>query len=325
MELLRQAVRRAEAGESLALVTVIRVGGSTPRHVGTKMLVDAAGRIYDTIGGGKVEMEVTSAAMEVAQGGAARIVRRQLVRDLAMCCGGAMECYVEPVASSIEALRTAIELWDARVPTLLVTPLDGRPKFVERISTPEIPGYSCTEERFIEPVRPRDRIILFGAGHVARALGPVAASVKFEIIVCDDDETGALTHVSGAPWVTKTVESFDVRDVEADLGPLGTGDYAVIMTRDHGIDQEVLEQLLPKESLAYLGLIGSEGKIGRFHKRLTAKGVATEARWSRLHAPIGLDIGAETPDEIAVAVVAELVRVRRLGPVKGPGQGATQK
>jgi xanthine dehydrogenase accessory factor len=98
--------------------------------------------------------------------------------------------------------------------------------------------------------------------------------------------------------------------------PLDERSYAVIVTRDHQQDQALLEQLLPYE-LAYLGLIGSQRKILMFRQRLLNKGF-TEAQLDRVRAPIGLDIGAETPEEIAIAIAAELIKVRaeRRAPAK---------
>ena len=156
---------------------------------------------------------------------------------------------------------------------------------------------------------------MFGLGHVAKHLGPLLAGLGYAVIVCDDGETGA-TDAQPA-WATRLVESFDLREVEREVGGFGPGDSLLIVTRDHAIDQQLLEQLIGREDLGYLGMIGSRGKVGRFRKRLEAKGLlegaAAEARWSRLRAPIGLDLGAETPAEIAIAIAAELVAVRRLG------------
>lgn len=313
MDILRQAVERAEAGEPLALVTVVAVRGSAPRHTGTKMLVTAGGATTGTVGGGRIEREATEVGAAVAAGAPAQRMRHHLVRDLAMCCGGSMELYVEPVAPSLPALRQALSFQETRRPALLITPLDGRPKLAEETATLEREPV-CDDERLIEPIWPSERMVLFGAGHVARAIAPLAAQVGFEVVVCDDDETGALDKLGQPDWVARIVDSFEPREVEAEIGRLGLGDYVLIVTRDHAVDERILEHVLPNDSLTYLGLIGSRGKIGRFRKRLAAKGVATDERWARLHAPIGLDIGAETPAEIAIAVIAQLVHVRRRGP-----------
>jgi xanthine dehydrogenase accessory factor len=313
MNILRQAVARAEAGERLALVTVIAVRGSAPRHAGTKMLVSADGAITGTIGGGRIEQEATQAGAEVAAGAPARRLRQHLVRDLAMCCGGSMELYVEPVTPSVPALRQALAWHEARRPTLLITPLDGSAKRAEETATLAQREPVCEDDRLIEPLWPTERMVLFGSGHVARAIAPLAAEVGFEVVVCDDDETGALTRLGQPPWLTRAVESFELREVEAEIGRLGWGDHVLVVTRDHALDERILEHLLPNPTLTYLGLIGSRGKVGRIRKRLAARGVATDERWARVYAPIGLDIGAETPAEIAVAVIAQLIHVRRRG------------
>jgi xanthine dehydrogenase accessory factor len=134
----------------------------------------------------------------------------------------------------------------------------------------------------------------------------------FEVTVCDDNETGALA--TSPAWASRVLETFDAAEVERAVGGFGPDDYVLVLTRDHAIDQKLLEYLLLREAIGYLGMIGSRGKVGRFHKRLVAKGVVEaggDPRWDRLSAPIGLDIGAETPDEIAIAIAAELVACRR--------------
>jgi len=307
MKLLARAVELA-GGESLALATVIRASGSTPRHPGAKMLIAADSNIFGTIGGGRIEQEVVQAGVAVVQSGEPRRVQHHLVRDLAMCCGGTMEVFVQPLSPVVESLRRAVELWRRREPAVLVTDLATGAIEAHELgdhvgATPKLDGDS-----FVEPVWPADRVILFGCGHVARAIGPLAASVGFEIVLCDDGETGAMD--DEPDWADTLIDSFELADVSKELGPIGAGDYAVILTRDHAVDQRILERLLVLEDLSYLGMIGSRGKVGRFHKRLTAKGIATDERWQRLHAPVGIDIAAETPEEIAVSVVAQLIDSR---------------
>ncbi len=316
MEVLQEALRRARTSGPQALATVVKTSGSTPRHAGAKMVVGADGSSFGTIGGGRVELEAVRAGAEVAGGAPARIVRHHLVRDLAMCCGGSMEVLVQPVAASAEeAISGALELATRRRPGLLVSRIDGGGMSIEERPTHDRRRAALEGDRFAEPILPSDRVVLFGLGHVARALGPVLAGLGFDLVVCDDDETGALAEVPA--WAQHAVDSFDLPDVERAIGPLGFADYVIITTRDHAIDLRILEQALTHPALselAYLGLIGSRGKIGRFHKRLVAKGVASEDRWNRLRAPIGIDIAAETPAEIAISVAAELIRLRNAVP-----------
>ncbi len=219
-----------------------------------------------------------------------------------------MELYIEPLAPSREAIAAALELRRARRGGALVTPLCGQPKRVVELETP--PRRPALDgDELVEPIRPPDRLFVIGCGHVGRALGSIAASLGFEIVACDDGDTGALDEPPA--WATRVVPSFDVADIEREVGALGDGDFVAIATRDHATDERVLERLLTNDSLSYLGLIGSRRKIERFRRRLEAKQVATPARWERLYAPIGLDIGAETPEEIAVAIAAQLVAVAR--------------
>lgn len=309
MDVLREALRRIRDGGAPALVTVVRASGSTPRHAGAHMLVDADGATFATIGGGRVEKELTDLGAKVARGEApAQRAVFHLVRDLAMCCGGTMECWIEPAAAAVDALAQAVDCRDRREPAVLVTSLSGAGKAL-RAGAPGSPAPRLEGDDFCEPILPRERVILFGLGHVSRALGPLCASVGFQVVVCDDNETGQLE--SPPAWVDQAVASFELADVEAALGGLGARDFALILTRDHAVDERILTALLPRAGeLAYLGLIGSRGKIGRFRKRLSARGVATPEDWQRLRAPIGLDIAAETPAEIAVSVVAELIAVR---------------
>jgi xanthine dehydrogenase accessory factor len=133
---------------------------------------------------------------------------------------------------------------------------------------------------------------------------PLARSVGFSPIVVEDLEE--LGDRARFPDAVEVIDSFDVRDWKQ--VPLDDRTYAVIVTRDHATDQALLEQLIGYD-LAYLGLIGSRRKIELFKQRLEHKGF-DPARFARLHAPIGLDIGAQTPEEIAVAIVAELIQVR---------------
>lgn len=315
LDVFAAALRALDDGRGVAVAAVTGASGSTPRHLGARMAVAADGEQWGTVGGGRIEALVVAAAKEVASGAAARVVRQHLVRDLAMCCGGSMEVAITPAGPS----RTALEqLAGVRRPVVLVTPLDGGPLVVREPTAGDPRAYHpiVKDGALVERLGAAERAIVFGLGHVTRTLGPHLAQLGFSVIVCDDGETGATAEAP--PWADQVIDSFDAFEVERELGGFGADDYVLIVTRDHAIDQKLLEQLIGFDQLGYLGMIGSRGKIGRFRKRLEAKGIIDDSdlgmqRWARLRAPIGLDIGAETPEEIAVAIAAELVACRRRG------------
>ncbi|HUQ06532.1 MAG TPA: xanthine dehydrogenase accessory protein XdhC [Kofleriaceae bacterium] len=316
MKLFAQVLAALDEGRGVAIATVIATTGSTPRHIGARMAVVDDGRMIGTIGGGRIEAEVVAAAGDVAGGGEARRLDHHLVRDLAMCCGGWMELVIAPAGPSRAALDSALNAWRQREPAVLTTELApgaslGLMTLAPASSTEAARWRRPAQEGSLlrEGVAAPERAIVFGCGHVARALGPLLPPLGFEVVVCDDGDTGALE--TPPPWADRVVDSFEVADVERALGELGPGDHVLIVTRDHAVDQRLLEALVARD-LGYLGMIGSRGKVGRFRKRLEAKGLDL-SRWDRLRAPIGLDLGAETPEEIAVAIAAELVALRRRG------------
>jgi len=319
-DVFTQALRALDGGRGVALACVIGAHGSTPRHLGARMAVAADGEQWGTVGGGRIEQLVVAAAREVAAGAAPRVVRQHLVRDLAMCCGGSMAVVVSPAAESRAALAA---LTADRTPRILATPLDGSPLAVRppRPGDPRPHHPVVADGALLERLGAAERAIVLGLGHVARHLGPLLAGVGFSVVVCDDGETGA-TEVA-APWAAEVIESFDIAEIERRVGGFTVDDFVLIVTRDHAIDLRLLEHLIGRDEIGYLGMIGSRGKVGRFRKRLEVRGLidgeAGAARWARLRAPVGLNVGAETPEEIAIAIAAELIAVRRRGaPVAEP-------
>lgn len=251
-QLFAEIVRLRQAEVPFVLCTVVRTAGSTPRKSAARMLVRSDGSQLGTIGGGRVEHEVLEAARALLQkgdGAQPALVRYHLTHELAMCCGGEMEVFVEPL--------------------------------------------------FPEPF-----LVICGGGHVGQALCGLARPLGFVPILVEDLES--LGSRERFPDAERILDSFEVRDWQA--VPLDGRTYVVIVTRDHRTDQALVEQLIDRD-LAYLGLIGSKRKVMVFTQRLINKGYSAE-RLARLHAPIGLAIGAETPAEIAVSIAAELVAAR---------------
>lgn len=250
MNVLRAAVAAIEAGRAAALVTVVGVEGSAPRHGGARMLVYADGAIVGSVGGGTFEHRVIAAAVEAIVQGRPRRFLIHLTRDLGMCCGGQMEAFIEPLPS-------------------------------------------------------QERLLIFGAGHVGAAVARLAEPLGFRVCVIDEREE-LLESAVLPPAVERRCG--DPRRLINDLG-IDSRTWMLVLTHEHSLDQDLIERLLPL-SHAWLGMLGSRTKVTRFLIRLRAAGM-DEALFTRLCAPVGLDIGAETPEEIALSIAAELVRVRR--------------
>ncbi len=160
-------------------------------------------------------------------------------------------------------------------------------------------------EIFIEPILPDPQVVIFGAGHLGLAIAESAHRVGFEITICDDRETFA--NRERFPMADNVV----VSPFESSLAGtrINNNTYILIVTRGHRYDRIVLEQAIQTEA-RYVGMVGSRRKIQIVVQNLLQKGYAPDL-FDKLYAPIGIDIGSETPEEIAVAVVAELIALRR--------------
>jgi xanthine dehydrogenase accessory factor len=186
----------------------------------------------------------------------------------------------------------------------------GRPELVHYELNDDVAeenGLICGGQMdvFIEPVAPAPELFVLGAGHVGFHLGRLAAGTGFRTHIVDDRERFASRErfPDAASVVVEPLPEWVA------AASLPRGAYVVVVTRGHRHDLEALRHLVAKD-LAYLGLIGSRAKVARIYDVLREEGVAAD-RLRRVHAPIGLDIGAVTPEEIAVSIVAELIAVRR--------------
>jgi xanthine dehydrogenase accessory factor len=149
------------------------------------------------------------------------------------------------------------------------------------------------------------RLVIAGAGHVGKAVARLGALLDFSVTVIDDRAEFACA--ANVPEADEVVVG-EIGETVASLEP-SSADYFVIVTRGHAKDAEVLRAVVRRDA-AYVGMIGSRTKIGLMRREFLEKGWATAGEWDRVHAPIGLDIGSKTVEEIAVSIAAELVRVR---------------
>ncbi len=315
MNIWRAAADLIREGASGALATVARVRGSTPVPVGTKMLVGAEGRLIGSVGGGCVEAEVIGAALEAQRRREPALLTHHLNADLAgdlgLSCGGTVDIFVEPLIadpSYVPALESAATAESGLVRT--ATEWSRPPlKTFEPLGPSPLPQAAATltrdgrfmEERLIQA----PRVFVFGAGHVGAAIARAAAAAGFRVVVVDDraEYADPSRFVDGVSVLAAEVDDALTRF------PLTAADAVVIATRGHRNDAVILERVATSPA-GYVGLLGSRRKKVVVTKGLKAAGVPA-ASLQRVRVPVGLAIGAVTPEEIAVSVVAELIAWRR--------------
>jgi xanthine dehydrogenase accessory factor len=321
-------IERLKAGEPVTLVTVVESKGSAPRHAGALMAVFEDGSAEGTVGGGAVENEAKKRAQELMDC-AGEIRRYNLSRDdaagLGMICGGDVTLLFNPLpkgnAKAVSIFQDILTARDERSPRWLAQELreDGSVRMAlygkDKLELgdamePEpprgaMPVYAEGEEpRFVDPVVRAGRALVFGGGHVSRALVPILNSIGFPVFVFEDREEFADPERFPAASGVKLCRMDDFLN-EFEIIP---EDYVVIVTRGHQKDYEVLRQVLRTQAF-YIGMIGSRAKVAATKDRLAADGFAWDDV-ARVYAPIGLAIGAETPEEIAVSIAAEMIKRR---------------
>jgi xanthine dehydrogenase accessory factor len=214
-----------------------------------------------------------------------------------------------------EVWQAAKDVMQTEKPQTLTFNLNQNPKYDT--------GLVCggTLEVFIEPVLPIPQLYIFGAGHVAHSLYKVAKTAGFDVTVIDDRD--AYANRERFPEA-KDIYAEDYEKVLAHLSP-GESSFIAIATRGHHDDMRILRWALTNPiSFRYLGMIGSERKFVSVQKELQAEGVPAE-RFEQVYSPVGLDIGAITPEEIAISVVAEMIAVRRKSATALPHLSWTKK
>jgi xanthine dehydrogenase accessory factor len=311
----RAAVDLVRGGTSGALATVARVRGSTPVPAGTKMLVGPEGRLIGTVGGGCVEADVIAAALDAQARRRPALVTHHLNADLAgdlgLSCGGTVDILVEPLVTDVGYVRV-LEAAAAAQSGLVRTGVawDAGPvKSFEPLppnALTGVPAMLTSDGQFVvERLTQPPRVFVFGAGHVGAAIARAAAAAGFRVVVIDDRAEYADPGRFGDGIAVLAAE------VDAALSryPIGSADAAVIATRGHRNDALILERVATSPA-GYVGLLGSKRKKAVVTKGLTAAGVPAAAL-KRVRVPVGLAIGAVTPEEIAVSVVAELIVWRR--------------
>ena len=328
--MFREIAGRLKNGEELVLVTVIASSGATPRGAGARMLVGKGGRICGTIGGGAVEFKSEQLAKKVLEekrsGEHDFSLTKNDVQDLGMICGGAVNVYFSYIPANDgyvlgiaeEAERRFVEgedLW------LLSEISDGgklglwsaaegffgleAPEWTRDIMSRH-PTRRKQDGRdfYVEQINSSGKVYVFGCGHVAQELVPVLEHVGFRCVALDDRPEFANERVMRG---AEKVLLVDFENIGASV-TIGPEDYICIMTRGHAYDTVVQAQAL-RTPACYIGVIGSKAKTAGVQRQLREQGF-TDEDFKRITTPIGLDIKAETPAEIAISIAAQMIEVR---------------
>lgn len=339
LELLRRALERLEGGGETALATVVATRGSTPQKVGARLLVARDGGAAGTLGGGAVEAEAMREAA-TRLGGGEPVLREYALStgtdEWGLACGGTMVVFIEPLRqSALGWLRGVADAAARGEPIALVTLVEG-PRAGARLlvregeaagslGDPALEREAAELGRrvlaregaelaagagaslYAEAFAPPPALVIVGAGHVGKALAALGRFLGVRVTVIDDrPEYASRARFAEADEVIAA-------PVGEALGRLGVSarTAVVVAMRNHDLDYEATEAAM-RTPARYVGLIGSRRKAILVAERLLAEGIAPE-RVRALRSPIGLDIGARTPEEIALSVVGEWIMLRQGG------------
>jgi len=337
----QDVLRLLAAGENIVLATIFHSSGSSPRSEGAKMVVCLDGSIIGSVGGGRLEAETIRLAKQV------HISQQPIIQDfdltgkdaagLGMICGGSGKIFVDYIPADdlgkqkvyeamLFTMEKAQKAWlvtelmpeenqaQSRQQCLvlqdgtIVGSFQSDPKFISQLSSGPAKISIHADERdgkhyIVEPIRTAGTVYLFGAGHVSQQVARLTGMVGFKTVVIDDRPDFA----NQDRFPEAKVMIIDDFRFLPELN-IGSDSYVVIVTRGHLHDGIVLEQMLLTNA-AYIGMIGSKRKRDALYQELKKKGFQAETL-QQIHSPIGVGIDAETPEEIAVSIVAELIKAR---------------
>lgn len=350
------ALENLNAGNPILIATIIRQTGSSPRGKGARMVMNQAGQIAGSVGGGQLEEKIKKSFDLLISEKKAKVFEFTLsekeAESLEMICGGSVSILVEPIlpdqADLISMFHAIFETMQAQRHGWLISQLPARDQqqvskhgfisskgvftgnlpldfqlesgFLRNIKIDDLNSNWVSFENglrspleissnigayFVEPVGKLCTCFIIGAGHIASKLAPLTRLVGFSTIVLDDRPE--YVSLERFPTADNRIVVEGFQDVFSQI-LVEQDSFIVIVTRGHNSDRDVLGQALNSPA-AYIGMIGSRRKIALTFESLQKQGFS-EDKLQKVRTPIGLSIGAETPEEIAVSIVAEMIQVR---------------
>jgi len=348
-EVIKEAVNLLRDAQPCVLATVVRTKGSTPQKSGAMLLVKEDGTGVGTLGGGCVEGDIWFAAREMLRNNAGPEFKEYFLNeDIAardgLVCGGTMYFYLEPMTNNNDFQdigQKVLEAYDGGEPVALATvvsdesdsgllgaklllSVDGTvngslgsvaldkkaTEIAMRIADLGAIESFVTDdglEIFIEGFTTPPTLIMVGGGHVGKATADLADSLGYTVQIVDD--RNEFSNAERFPYANETiVTSYDdwAKHININVNTFG-----VVATRGHRYDDMALESALQTPA-RYIGLLGSRRKTLMIYQRLLAQGISVD-RLKEVKSPIGLDIGALTPEELAVSIMSEIIMERRGG------------
>ncbi len=349
-EVFEEAVKQLDNQHPLVVATVIRTKGSTPQKPGAKLLVKDDGSGVGTLGGGCVEGDIWYAAKQLMKNhGVAKTIGYELNEAIAaqdgLVCGGTMYFLIDPMYDkglntlflneinraysggepvALASLIKTTSKVDGKIGGKLLIRADGSTEGtlgVESLNSEavqyavELMAYGNSKyvksdtgaEYFIEGYTTPPRVVLCGGGHVSKAISSVAVNLGFNLTVIDDREEFAnKNRFPEADVVVASTSAEGFKSIE-----INKNTFIVIVTRGHRYDHVALDAAL-NTSASYIGLLGSKRKTILIYEELLHKGITLD-RIKDVRSPIGLDINARTPEEIAISIMAEILMIRNGG------------
>ena len=334
----------------LALATIIETKGSTPQVTGASALFSHKGLLEGTLGGGLLEADAQKEAQRALKDMAPVLSEFTLRDDISdkegAICGGEVRVLIDAAPEEYrDTFRVLSQSLEQRKPGILATFINELPKnkvsllrfWIEKKEKSDaelkkpfsffqseikrvfseckpkllkvreniFPEKGINNFLFLDPVFPLPQLVIAGAGHIGQALSRLGSLLGFEVTVIDDRPEYANTENLPA------ADNIVVKDIGKAVGnfPVSSDTYVVIVTRGHSRDADALRQCIGSDA-GYIGMIGSVRKIELMRKKFLEEGWATLRQFSRVHAPIGININSKTVEEIAVSIAAQLVQVR---------------
>jgi xanthine dehydrogenase accessory factor len=331
-----QALAWRAAGHKVALATVAKTWGSSPRPAGSKLAVNDVTEFVGSVSGGCIEGAVIQEALEVMASGQSRMlefgVSDETAWEVGLACGGNVQVFVEAVTPEVgrgitrHTLESLLEARRAKRPIVLVTPLDGAPHRIVPVPVPVTGGAelaaavadvvrkdqaevidTAAGARLLEPQLAPLRLVIVGAVHVAQPLAEMARLAGFAVTIVDPRRAFATAARFPGQALVVTWPDAAVTDLAPDARTA-----VVTLTHDPKLDDPALVAALATPAF-YVGCLGSKKTHAARRVRLAERGVAPTAL-DRLRGPVGLPIGARTPAEIAVSFLAEVIGALRAAP-----------